>query len=117
MFTVIAFFFASYSQYSYEMSIGEKAFSADKSGRQFREGDFNFCQYLRFCLYDWLCSFGCEPKWERCEEIAKIKEEANNLMSVSHILRRIQHLENISQVLMEEHKIVSLYLAAPPTLE
>lgn len=73
IFTVIAFFFASYSQYSYEMSIGEKAFSVDKSGKKYKESEFTFLQYVKYCLYDWMCAFGCQPKWERCEEIALIR--------------------------------------------
>ncbi len=36
LFSVIAFFFASYSQYSYELHIGEQCFSLDKSGKKFK---------------------------------------------------------------------------------
>jgi len=35
LFTIIAFFFASYSQYSYEIFVGSSSLSLDNNGRRF----------------------------------------------------------------------------------
>lgn len=72
IFVFLSYFFSSYSQYSYEISVGESEFSIDKSGRRFREKDFNFLKYMKYSVYDWMGSIGIKLNWEVDEKIDQI---------------------------------------------
>ncbi len=65
LFGFIAFFVSSYSEYRYEIYVGEGAFCYDKSGRRIKENDFGIINYIFYCLYEWLKTFGCELNWKK----------------------------------------------------
>lgn len=92
IFVFLSFFFSSYSQYSYEISVGESEFAIDKTGRRFREKDFNFLKYVKYSIYDWMKSIGIQLKWEVDQRIDEVLTESRNSMDISLILKRLRYL-------------------------
>lgn len=52
--------------------MGESEFSIDKTGRRFREKDFNFIKYMKYSFYDWMGSIGIKLNWEIDQKIDQI---------------------------------------------
>ena len=79
--------------------------------------DFGFFTFLAYACYDWMATFGIAPEClKKLKNIHEIREESCDQLDPSIILRRIKHLEDISKVLLHEHKELCLYLAEPMTL-
>ena len=59
-----------------------------------------FCTDIGYAFYDWLDTFGFSPDAPNLEEIHKVREEANYQLDTVTLLKRVQHLENVSKVLL-----------------
>lgn len=82
------------------------------------ENDFNFLEYLKFSLYDWIKVFTChEMQWRNCKEVEETREEANNQLDVKLLFRKIQHFEKVIEYLISDKENISIYLTEPPSLE
>lgn len=62
LFTGIAFFLGSYSEYKYELYVAESMLTVDDKGKRIRESDLGFVTYILYKVYDWLDTFGIAPK-------------------------------------------------------
>lgn len=68
-------------------------------------------------MYDWLDSFSLAPPCESLKQIHTVRDEATAQLDVVSILKRLNHLENMSRVLLSEHQQLALAMTAPPTLD
>ena len=58
-----------------------------------KDENFNFFRYIKYVIFDWIKTFGCNsPRWQDCEKIEEAREEVNEQMDVEMLLRRISHL-------------------------
>ena len=60
IFTIIAFFIASYSEMKYEIYVAQSMLT-NEEGKRLTEDDFGFATYLMYAVYDWLDTFGIAP--------------------------------------------------------
>jgi hypothetical protein len=118
IFTAIAFFVGSYSEMKYELYVAESILKVDEGGKRIGESDFGFVTYLAYCCYDWLDTFGLAPRClERLGTMHEVREEVCRQLDPTIILKRIKYLEDVSKVLLNEHRELTLYLSEPLTLQ
>lgn len=92
LFTGIAFFFGSYSQYKYELYVAESTLS-NNHGKSFKSEDFGFITFVTYACYDWMATFGIAPDClKKLKNIHEIREESCDQLDPSILLRRIKHL-------------------------
>jgi hypothetical protein len=117
IFTVLAFFLGSYSTYKYELYVAESTLMNSK-GQRFNSDDFGFFTYIAYAFYDWMDAFGIPPTYfTKLKHIHDTRIESTEQLDPTIVLKRIKHLEDISKVLMSEHREMCLYLAEPLSLD
>ena len=87
----LAFFMMSFNEYKYELMVAEGAFNQNEQGRKILKQDLTFPKYIKYSVYDWvnvLCCF--ELQWEDCREIDEAREEANCVMDVTRVFRKLR---------------------------
>ena len=118
IFTGIAFFVGSYSEMKYQIYVAEPILRVDESGRRIRQQDFGFMTYVCYAIYDWLDTFSLAPKClKTLGNIHAVREEACQMLDPIVILKRIKYLEEVSKVLLTQHKQLCLHLVEPMTVE
>lgn len=89
----------------YELYVAEYTLKSEHKGEKIGESSFGFITYLGYCCYDWLDTFGLAPKClDRMAVIHETREEACEQLDPVLILKRIKYLEDVSKVLLNEHR-------------
>ena len=75
LFTAVAFFLGSYSEYKYEIYVAQSMLTVDQKGKKIREQDLGFFTYIFYSMYDWLDTFGIAPKcFKKLKEIHEVRQ-------------------------------------------
>jgi hypothetical protein len=73
---------------------------------------------LGYAIYDWMDTFNIAPKClKRMSEIHDVREEACEQMDPLIILKRIKYLEDVSKILLSEHREMCCHLTGPVSLQ
>ena len=116
LFTALSFLFGSYSEYKYELYVAESTLT--NKGRAIKSNDLGFCTYLAYACYDWMATFGIAPEClPTLKAIHEVREESCDQLDPSIVLKRIKHLEDISKILINEHRDMCLHLVEPLSLD
>lgn len=116
LFTAIAFFLGSYSQYKYELYVAESMMT-DEKGKRVGADDITWYNYFFYCCYDWMDSFGVPPTcFTHLKNIHEMRTESCEQLDPAIILKRIKYVEDVSKILLKEHREMCLYLSEPLTI-
>jgi hypothetical protein len=55
----LAFFTNSYNQYRYELMVAEGSFNYNEDGKKVKQENFNFHNYIKYVIYDWINTLFC----------------------------------------------------------
>ena len=56
---------------------------------------------MKYKLYENLAFFGCDPDWERMRRIDKVREEINEQLDVRLVLKKLNYLDRVAEVLLD----------------
>ena len=75
----------------------------DDNGYHIKSEDFHFFAYIGYSIYDWMDAFGIAPQsFTYFKKIHQTRDEINEHLHPVLVLKRIQYLENVCKILVND---------------